>query len=309
MSGREDAESSEREHSSGDEEEQQAGDEQEEEDQEEEHEEELDEEQHQPLPKKKRAAAETREWTEHNRWDHSDSSHDDIIVFIRRDLNELNRNSGIQDLPRAHRDRNDQYGNFQLRRTWRSNNNRVSNIILNCPLSRRCGCQCQAKIVETPTQTILYISQKHTASDHVSQKDKAKYLSHQQMDMIASAVKFAPLQTSGELIRNVQDSPTKKIDAKLKSCVTRFVRKQRTSINKIMLEGVPVDNTLGSLSALSDVLWFGKALERHKAGECIPDVHKVYVIGRQILASDRTVFFTFANPFGLLNMFRSVASG
>ena len=35
----------------------------------------------------------------------------------------------------------------------------------------------------------------------------------------------------------------------------------------------------------------------------------MYVIGRQILASDRTVFLTFANPFDLLNLFRSVASG
>ena len=33
------------------------------------------------------------------------------------------------------------------------------------------------------------------------------------------------------------------------------------------------------------------------------------LIGRQILASDRTVFLTFANAFDLLSLFRSVASG
>ena len=35
----------------------------------------------------------------------------------------------------------------------------------------------------------------------------------------------------------------------------------------------------------------------------------MYVVGRQFLASDRTVFLTFANTFDLLNFFRSVASG
>ena len=103
-----------------------------------EQEEDEEEEQEQPPPKKKRAAAEIREWTEVNRWDHSDSTPEDIIVFIRTHLNDLNRSSGIQELPSAHRDRKDLYGSFQFRRSWRSNNHRVNNIILNCPLSRRC---------------------------------------------------------------------------------------------------------------------------------------------------------------------------
>ena len=34
----------------------------------------------QPLAKQKRAAAEQRKWTEINRWGHSDSSDDDILV-------------------------------------------------------------------------------------------------------------------------------------------------------------------------------------------------------------------------------------
>ena len=76
------------------------------------------------------------------------------------------------------------------------------------------------------------------------------------MSLIASAVKLAPLQTSGELIRNVQDSPTKHIDAKLKGSITRLVRKERKKITKIQLEGVTIDNTIGSLAALSKSLWF-----------------------------------------------------
>ena len=35
------------------------------------------------------------------------------------------------------------------------------------------------------------------------------------------------------------------------------------------------------------------AVQRHTSGECL-DIHKVYIIGRQILESDQTVFLTFA---------------
>ena len=49
-------------------------------------------------------------------------------------------------------------------------------------------------------------------------------------------------------------------------------------------------------------------MQRHIRGECL-DIHKVYIVGRQILESDRTVFLTFANGWMLLNMFRSIASG
>ena len=82
------------------------------------------------------------------------------------------------------------------------------------------------------------------------------------------------------------------------------------NITKIQLEDVTIDNTIGSLAALSESLWFGTALKAHVQGQCM-DLHKVYilVIGHQILASDRTVFLMFANTFDLLNLFRSVASG
>ena len=62
------------------------------------------------------------------------------------------------------------------------------------------------------------------------------------MNSIATAVKLSPLQTSDELIRNVQDSPTKHMDAKLKASVTRLVRKEGKNINKILLEGPRCDH-------------------------------------------------------------------
>ena len=96
------------------------------------------------------------------------------------------------------------------------------------------------------------------------------------MSLIASAVKLAPLQTSGELISNVQDSPTKHIDAKLKGSVTRLVLKERKNITKIQLEGVTIDNTIGSLAALSETLWFGTAVKAHTQGQCL-DLHKVFI--------------------------------
>ena len=107
---------------------------------------------------------------------------------------------------------------------------------------------------------------------------KAKFLSHQQMSLITTAVKLAPLQTSGERIRNVQDSPTKHIDAKLKGSVTRLVRKERKNITEIQLEGVTIDNTIGCLAALSEFLWFSTAVKEHVQGQCL-DLNKVYIIG------------------------------
>ena len=61
-----------------------------------------------------------------------------------------------------------------------------------------------------------------------------------------------------------------------------------------MLEGVNVDNTVGSLAKLSDALWFGDVVSKHMAVECL-DVFKVYIVGQQIMEEDRMVFITFAN--------------
>ena len=53
---------------------------------------------------------------------------------------------------------------------------------------------------------------------------------------------------------------------------------------------------------LSASTWQGKP------GECL-DVFKVYIVGRQVMEEDRTVFLTFANVWNLLNIFGAVGSG
>ena len=74
-----------------------------------------------------------------------------------------------------------------------------------------------------------------------------------------SSSTVAPLQSAGELTRNVQNSPTKEIDAALRQSVVCLRQsEERREINTVLLEGVSVDNTVGSLSKLSDALWFGE---------------------------------------------------
>ena len=110
------------------------------------------------------------------------------------------------------------------------------------------------------------------------------------------------------LFATYQNSQTKEIDAALRQSVVRLVRKERREINTVLLEGVSVDNTVGSLAKLSDAVWFGDAVRKHTAGECL-DVFKVYIVGQQIMEEDRMVFLTFANVWNLLNIFRAVGSG
>ena len=74
------------------------------------------------------------------------------------------------------------------------------------------------------------------------------------------------MQTASQLLQNIQDSPTKSIDQTLTKSVVRQIRKERQSLTTVTLEGVEVDNTLGSLAQLSNELWFGTALSKHKRG-------------------------------------------
>ena len=258
---------------------------------------------------KKKANNFQREFIEVDRWDRTDHSDPEILVFIRKHLDDLNRLAGIlQAVPGAHKNLTNIYGDFQFRRKWQSRNGHIMSFLVSCPLRDRCNCRCQAKIVEYAQQTILYFADAHTAEDHVPAKDEGKFLKFQQKSMIAHAVKVAPLQTASELIRSVQDSPTKTIDPLLKKSVARLVRKARSEIISVQLDGVTVDNTIGSLAQLSERIWFGDAIERHKSGECL-DIFKIYIIRRQIMDRDRTVFLTFSNVWNILNFWRAVATG
>ena len=126
--------------------------------------------------------------------------------------------------------------------------------------------------------------------------------------LIRQAVQLAPMQSAGSLMRNIQDSPTKQIDYRLANSVEKFVRQERRSITNFLLDGVEIDNTLESLSRLSDQLWFPDALAEHRSGRCI-QLFKTFVIGRQFFDAERTVMITFANVWNLLSPMRSVASG
>ena len=49
-----------------------------------------------------------------NRWDCNDSTDEGILVFIRRDLDELKSSAGILHLPGSHKDRKIDYGDFSI---------------------------------------------------------------------------------------------------------------------------------------------------------------------------------------------------
>ena len=242
--------------------------------------------------KKKRAKLAPIEFQEVESWNRNDMSDADIHAHIRGHLFEMNKDAGILHMPGSHKDRVNQFGDWIFRRRWMSNQGLVTNVIVNCPLIKRCNCPCQCKIVEKPTITTLYVANLHTADDHVTAKDKSKYLNFREKTVIRDAVKIAPNQSARELMRNVADSPTKTISIAKQKSVERMVRTERLRLVSVQLEGVVVDNSIGSLSQLADAMWFGDALEKHNAGECL-DLFKVYIIGKHIMESDRTVFLTF----------------
>ena len=141
-----------------------------------------------------------RMWMEVERWKRSDHSDEDIDVFVRKHLDDLNRSAGIlYSIPGAHKNRNNQYGDFQFRRKWQTHKGQLFHVAVSCPFRDRCNCECEAKITHAPAEVTLYFHKAHTAVDHL-EKDTGKYLKFQQKYLIADAVKVAPLQTATELI-------------------------------------------------------------------------------------------------------------
>ena len=108
---------------------------------------------------------------------------------------------------------------------------------------------------------------------------------------------------------NIQDSPTKVIDPKQRKAVERAVRKERSKIVSLELDGVHLDSSVRSMQELSEKLWLLPALKAHDhEGLCI-DLHKVYIIGRHTSVRDKFAFMCFSNVWNLLNMYRAIASG
>jgi hypothetical protein len=87
------------------------------------------------------------------------------------------------------------------------------------------------------------------------------------------------------------------------------VRKQLEQIVNVLLDGVEIDSTLGSLSRLANAIWIVDAMEDHKQGVLCMDLLKVYCIGKQIMGSDCTVFLTFVTGYNLLNIWRATGTG
>ena len=192
----------------------------------------------------------------------------------------MNDRAGLKTFPGAHKDHNPKYGLMQHARTWYTKKGTITNIVLQCPLVDRCSCLCEVKLAINADQTIMYVTDEHTAEDHAKEKDISRHLSYEDKVLIRQAVQLAPMQSAGSLMRNIQDSPTKQIDYRLSNSVRNLVRQERRGITNFLLDGVEIDNTLGSLSRLTDQIWFPDALAGHHAGECI-DLFKTFVIGRQ----------------------------
>ena len=131
----------------------------------------------------------------------------------------------------------------------------ITNIILQCPLVDRWSCLCEVKLAINADQTIMYVTDEHTAEDHAKEKDISRHLSYEDKVLIRQAVQLAPMQSAGSLMRNIQDSPTKQIDYRLSNSVKNLVRQERRGITNFLLDGVEIDNTLGSLSRLTDQIW------------------------------------------------------
>jgi hypothetical protein len=93
-----------------------------------------------------------------NRWNWPDHSDEDIKVFIRVELDVLNLTAGIIHVPGAHKDRNNEYCDFQFRCNWITEKGQVEKFLCACLLRERCNCKCKPKIVNYPTVTILYFS-------------------------------------------------------------------------------------------------------------------------------------------------------
>ena len=175
-----------------------------------------------------------RDFQETARWEHDEHCEDDIVDGIRSELKIVNDRAGLKFMPGAHKARDDRYGLFVTGNTWLTNKGSITNTILRCPLWERCECPCEAKIVTSSTTTILFISNPHTAQHHSKDKDKSVYLSYEEKTFVKKAVKISPMQSAGDLFRNVQDTD-EAIDFSLKKSVQYHVRKERRGIRAYLL--------------------------------------------------------------------------
>ena len=154
----------------------------------------------------------------------------------------LNKKAWITSLPPRHQDRKkgDIHWDWMYHTSLTTCKGAGNNTSLPCPLVERCGCPSKAQIKESPGQSIPCVHAEHTSEVHKG--DKAKFLKYNTQDSIRKAVKTAPMNTASKLNKNVQDSPTKKIDLKLKKSVAQLIRRERSKILTVECEGVVLNS-------------------------------------------------------------------
>ena len=143
------------------------------------------------------------------RSDAAQYSHCDLRIPF---LGATNKRAGLKTFPGAHKDRNPKYGLMQHARTWYTKKGIVTNIVIQCPVVDRCSCLCEVKLAINADQTIMYVTDEHTAENHAKEKDISRHLSYEAKVLTRQAVQLAPMQSAGSLMRNIQDSPTKQIN-------------------------------------------------------------------------------------------------
>ena len=102
----------------------------------------------------------------------------------------------------------------------------------------------------------------HTAANH--DVDNRKYLSHQQRNAVAVALKTAPLLTPVEVRRGLKNlSPQKRIVPGRLSSVRHIVRNVRAELTSHEFEHcpVPVDGSLGSLTQLCQSIFLNDLID------------------------------------------------
>lgn len=107
-----------------------------------------------------------RNFEEVNRWSHVDHTLQEINEFIRRHIKHIDDRADLKTVPGAHKDRDPRYGLMQHGQTWYTRKGTVTNTTLTCPLVDRCKCLFEVKLVRSPDQTIMYVTDEHSAENH-----------------------------------------------------------------------------------------------------------------------------------------------
>ena len=153
----------------------------------------------------------------------------------------------------------------------------------------------------------------HNADSH--KQDKSKYLKHKQIVAVSDAVMFAPQQSAAQLRRNLAmacpSSLGKLIEPSLLRSVHRRVSKSLAQLTLKKMEGRAIDASYGSLTQLSEAMWFQPMVDRNND----PDdafhfnLFSPVLIGRDVQAANDILHLKVTSPWFLLNFLRGTATG